>query len=464
MNEGLVRRLWLAGGWPPGYPVSTDGTPLQIVFPGRRGHGPGPDLRDAIVALPDGRLLIGDVELHNRASDWDAHDHTADQRYAGVALHVVWRDDLGTPVARAWSEPSPTLTTIALCEQPESLLFDRLSAAPTEERYHEWLRELPPPERAGLLERLGDERLAARAARTASDMHALGPDEALHRALLDALGFSQNRRPFGQLAELVPASALRAAALSSRYADEAEVSALTLLFSTGGLLPWAEDGREAAGLVDVNRARPAGRRPGAMPLGAWELIGVRPANRPHRRLAALARLAVRHRGASLAERVVETLAQPEPRLAVTGLIELVRVGARPREGPYRAIVTLGEESLSVDYWCAHHGFGRRLPGGPIALLGEDRARAILSNVLLPFALALADAEGDRRLEAAAWAAWGLAPAGSPNWIVGEMRPLLAGVPLSTARREQGAIELYRRCCEERRCLTCPGASVGRVAR
>ncbi|HEV8632620.1 MAG TPA: DUF2851 family protein [Chloroflexota bacterium] len=461
MNEGLVRRLWLAGGWPPGFPTATDGTPLQVVYPGRRGHGPGPDLRDAIVALPDGRLLKGDVELHNRASEWDAHGHAADERYGRVVLHVVWRDDLGTPVAPA--APGPAPTTIALCEQPERLLFDRLSAAPSDERYHEWLRELPPAERAGMLERLGDERLAAKAARIASDLHALGRDEALHRALLDALGFSQNRRPFGQLAELLPEAALRAAALSSPDEDEAEGSVLALLFLTGGLIAGA-DGQPGP-VVEVNRAPRPARAPGpVMPAGAWELIGVRPANRPHRRLAALARLAVRHRRASLAERVVEATYHPEPRLAVGRLIELVRVGARPAETPARAVVTLRDEALSVGYWCAHHGFGRRLPGGPSALLGEDRARAILANVLLPFALAVADAEGDRRLEAAAWAAWAIAPAGSPNWIIGEMRPLLIGLALTRARREQGAVELYRRCCEERRCVTCPGASIKPQAR
>ena len=456
MNEGLVRRLWLAGGWPPGYPIATDGRRLQVVYPGRRGHGPGPDLRDAIVALPDGSLLKGDVELHNRSSDWGAHGHAADERYAGVVLHVVWRDDLAVPVERPSLGTPPTLTTVALCQQPERLLFDRLAAAPSEERYHEWLRELPPPERAALLERLGDERLAARAARIGADLHALGPDEALHRALLDALGFSQNRRPFGQLAELVPAEGLRAAALSSRYEDEAERGVLTLLLATGGLLGGAPDttGGAVADVGGDGRARPV--EP-SLPAGAWELVGVRPANRPHRRLAALARLAVRHRRVSLAERVVEALRQAEPRLALARLIELVRVPAGPAEA--RTVVTVGAEALSVDYWCAHHGFGRRLLGGPTALLGEDRARAVLANVLLPSGLAMADADGDRRLESAVWEAWALAPAGAPNWILAEMRPLLAGLSLARARREQGAIELYRRCCEERRCLTCPSGAV-----
>src|SRR5207237_3659967 len=95
VNERIVRRLWLGGAWPRGLPWTSDGTPLQIVFPGRPGHGAGPDLLDAIVALPDGRLLHGDVELHVRTSDWRAHGHDGDARYRRVALHGVWPDHGG---------------------------------------------------------------------------------------------------------------------------------------------------------------------------------------------------------------------------------------------------------------------------------------------------------------------------------------------------------------------------------
>src|SRR5205823_2481975 len=84
VNERIVRRLWLGGVWPRGLPIASDGTPLQVVYPGRPGHGAGPDLLDAIVALPDGQLLQGDVELHVRASDWRGHGHDGDARYGRV--------------------------------------------------------------------------------------------------------------------------------------------------------------------------------------------------------------------------------------------------------------------------------------------------------------------------------------------------------------------------------------------
>lgn len=448
MNEALLRRLWLAGGWPAGALRAADGRALQVVHPGRPGHGAGPDLLDAIVALPSADLLHGDVELHVRSSDWRAHGHAGDPRYGRVVLHVVWRHDMAVDAIAG-------AATVALSELPEALLFERLSApCGAEEPYHAWLRELPTDERVGLIERLGDDRLEARARRIGSDLHALGPAEALHRALLDALGYAQNRPAFAAFAEVVPASALsamaRRAVADARRALEGEpldvaIEQLTAqLFAHAGLLDDAPLARLPAGpdraLAERYRAL-VGRAPSdRLAPGAWELVGVRPANRPQRRLAALAALALRGADGGLDLALRDALENPKPRLVVRALLGLFRVAP------------------GDDYWSWHHDFGRRLPGAPMAPLGDGRAAAIVANVALPYALALADATDDDALTVAARAVWQIAPGGGPNWITAEMRPLLAGISIASARREQGAIELFKRCCHERRCLTCPAAS------
>ncbi|MCH7996197.1 MAG: DUF2851 family protein, partial [Chloroflexi bacterium] len=64
IDERLLARIW-RGQWIEASRLeTTDGRRLQVVFPGRANGDSGPDFLGAIVALEDGRLLVGDVELH----------------------------------------------------------------------------------------------------------------------------------------------------------------------------------------------------------------------------------------------------------------------------------------------------------------------------------------------------------------------------------------------------------------
>src|SRR3989304_1104653 len=60
------------------------GVQLRVVYRGRRGGGPGPDFRDAIIAAPEG-LLQGDIELHVRSSEFRRPRHHLDAAYDGLA-------------------------------------------------------------------------------------------------------------------------------------------------------------------------------------------------------------------------------------------------------------------------------------------------------------------------------------------------------------------------------------------
>ncbi|MGH2515526.1 MAG: DUF2851 family protein, partial [Ktedonobacterales bacterium] len=89
-REAACAARWEAGAW-RGATVATErGESYQILYEGRRGGPSGPDFRDAILVCADGSRVLGDVELHLRASGWRAHGHERDPRYNQVVLHIVF--------------------------------------------------------------------------------------------------------------------------------------------------------------------------------------------------------------------------------------------------------------------------------------------------------------------------------------------------------------------------------------
>ena len=68
--------------------VTEGGELIGIVYPGRINDDRGPDFRDAVIATSGG-LINGDIEVHVKSSDWQAHRHHQDPAYNRVILHVV---------------------------------------------------------------------------------------------------------------------------------------------------------------------------------------------------------------------------------------------------------------------------------------------------------------------------------------------------------------------------------------
>ncbi len=114
-DEAAMVAAWFAAA--PRHLLLADGRLASVVFRGHPGHGPGPDIRSAILALPDGRLLHGDVEAHRSLADWDRHGHAGDPHYRGVILHLL-AEPPPVPVhdgipAAAWDPPEVPWATPA---------------------------------------------------------------------------------------------------------------------------------------------------------------------------------------------------------------------------------------------------------------------------------------------------------------------------------------------------------------
>lgn len=94
--EQLLHYCWKHKLFPLKQLVTHDGQEVEVIDPGlynRRNQGP--DFFNAKVKI-NGTLWVGNVEIHQKASDWYAHGHQNDPAYNNVVLHVC--DTIDTDV------------------------------------------------------------------------------------------------------------------------------------------------------------------------------------------------------------------------------------------------------------------------------------------------------------------------------------------------------------------------------
>ncbi len=264
-----------------------DGEAYEVLFPGVRNQGAGPDFRGAVLKR-EGKTIGGDVELHLDSSGWRAHGHEGDSRYRGVVLQVVLR----ARPDRAGHPSPPT------AEAKFELDGDSRSIVPPA---HE------PPD----IEDLGFKRFLAKSSGFRLEIEeSADPEQVLYESILDAMGYARNRKPFRTLAKRVPYSTI--SRLSDEPVSTAEFAIFSALAVGGGL----------AG--DLNRteriqARRIARRMGvraSVSRHSWSRFRVRPTNSPVSRMKGIAPFMAK----CLRDGLVDTLEGVFDREGVTGLI------------------------------------------------------------------------------------------------------------------------------------------------
>lgn len=210
-----------------------DGRHYQLLFPGRPGGSTGPDVRDAVLAIPASQeavshsstqnlslasKLFGDVEFHVRSSDWRTHRHHTDPRYNAVILHVVLICDDPHPTFRENGTSVPVCSLYDLSWSAahaysfyHALQTDSLSISNKEASWpcHHIMGNLPADERDKVLIRAGQQRFEQKTHNFIEQLHATTSDDAhdtynaydaydacLIPALAEALGYGRDREFF----------------------------------------------------------------------------------------------------------------------------------------------------------------------------------------------------------------------------------------------------------------------------
>ncbi len=525
--EQDLAELWNAQSWPAGLELYTvEGQSLKVIYRGRWSFGMGPDFRGAIVEI-EGEIKRGDIEIHRTAQDWRGHGHQQNAKYGGVILHVALT---AGQVTTSKGQNPAVLALLEVFGQDLAKLQEAIQAAQEQGTRLGSLSESAGPccelvaERHPNLEEvlaqvdsLGEKRFLERAEKYEIAFNSLDemgepisdPAQAFWGGLMEALGYSQNKTPFRQLAEVLPlALALEMDSSSQRRGEsvpERIMSLEAILSGAAGLLPtqrlprskipatavfdpeldpedWAasryvdELERRWALLERFLRAGLPEFKP--MNIGEWNFARIRPVNHPARRLAGLARFVVLlspANGEVLIKKISSMLLTLSPVDSCKALAALFTVELE------------GDDSESGQFWSSRYDLTLdRLPlrdekAPPPALVGADRAADIVVNVALPFLRAYGQDQRDKKLAEKALVAYRAHPRMGSNELVenvakqvfrywlegpgelpesyqasnkGPKRSALNRL-VNGAVRQQGLIQLHHRFCLEQAWGSCP---------
>ncbi len=84
--------MWKHKLFPLGQLATSDGRNVEVIDTGLHNSNAGPDFFNAKVRI-GGTLWVGNVEIHDRSSDWYAHGHDRDAAYDNVVLHIAGEID-----------------------------------------------------------------------------------------------------------------------------------------------------------------------------------------------------------------------------------------------------------------------------------------------------------------------------------------------------------------------------------
>ena len=454
IDEAFVQKLWHEQRFFDTNMEAIDRRAIRVLKPGVWNHNEGPDFMHAEIEI-DGKLHVGDVEIHVQSSEWYAHKHHLNSRYNRVILHAVFfNDDFNLRTRLQNNKRVPTLELLKWIAVDTGDLHDDTQDAPAEDGLCRVTgKQLNIEVLKGVFESLGRERFlekmeSMRLLRTRLDFEQL-----LYEGIMEALGYERNSKALRELAQHVP---------FTDFDGKSEQEIQAILFGVAGLLPSqtekplppeVTDDSSVMVLEALWRGSEYAELPPRMTEARWSFTG-RPLNYPTRRIAAISQLIHRSQGSLM----MYFLPICEKAVAADTLRALQTIGKE-----LRGLLTLEP----TGYWETHYNFGTD-GACNAALIGSVRAVDIITNKILPVAYVWAVEAESKKLQDAVLRLYSVTPKSSGNKIIKEInKQIFTGTQQMRdiepkAKIEQGIIRLYKNYCADRLCDLCPILEHGAV--
>ena len=391
---------------------TTTGQQVEVIDTGLANTDAGPGFFNAKLKL-DGVLWIGNIEIHERSSDWFKHGHHADAGYNSVILHIASEIDM--EISRSNGERTPQIQLI--CPEAVRTNYKELLETDSYPPCYRIIPSLSPFTAHSWMSALQMERFEQKATLLNERLKRCQGnwEDAFFITLARNFGFGLNGDAFETWAHQLPFRAV-----DKHRNDLFQIEAI--FFGQAGIL---EDSNGDGYYLRLKKEYTyLQHKFGLIPMDAslWRFLRLRPANFPHIRIAQLACLY--HRAYGLLSRIMETE-------TLQGVRDILKGG-------------------TSEYWLTHYTFGGSSPSRPKALSNTSLDLLII-NTVVTFLYAYGLHKGNRVLCARAGSF--LEELKAENNYITRMWEQY-GMKASNAADSQALIQLKKEYCDKKKCLYC----------
>ncbi len=461
IKEELVRCIWFGQHIKKDMLFTDDGSRLEVLSPGWWNSEGGPDFKHAEILLEGKGLVRGNVEVHVFASDWIRHQHNKQGSYDTVCLHVVmWNDNHGESIKNCGGRLIPQLTLskylgaeldelVEMIDVESYLKGEKVNPGHCQTQIES--RKINDQWLGRFLDYAGDERILQKAKRYERWIENSPFEQVLYEAIMESLGYKNNKKPFLTLASRTPLEDIRYLIPEDVSIQKKKIDMQSLLLGTAGLLPQQRDlkpdrDKEAAEYInDIEHTwSEIQKKITQVPMtkSDWSYAGIRPANFPERRIAAIANVLSECSSLSIFRYILSVFEKVE------GYKEERKIMKKFLEDIQSLFLNIYDP-----YWSYHYTWlGKKLTK-PVKLLGKERTSNILINVIIPILLMYVRRHNNQNMEKILHLVYRnyvpLPDTSVTNFMCNRIfgQPDVSKRIINSVRRQQGLYQIFKDFCE-----------------